>query len=253
MPRLLRARHGAPSTRQVDDTSLTTGSSPSTPSRSARTALPASTPSCAAGGPTAAVAGSGASCGGRVWRAAARSAGARRPCPTRPPNGPKEPDPASLRPVERTRGRPGAHVAASVIVAGKYSKSRLRSWTTRRVRDQMIFSSSPRRYRRRLAGRWVNGGHLVANRRQRLDDQARSVRSPRPALRPRCDVTPPTRLVVQDYGQRRSGRSPGTLGALYSLSAQSDMATMVAVWVRAVPALVASPNWNTWPLAAVSQ
>ena len=27
------------------------------------------------------------------------------------------------------------------------------------------------------------------------------------------------------------------------------MATMVAVWVNAVPALVASPNWNTWPLA----
>ena len=25
------------------------------------------------------------------------------------------------------------------------------------------------------------------------------------------------------------------------------MATMVAVWVSAVPALVASPNWNTWP------
>ena len=34
---------------------------------------------------------------------------------------------------------------------------------------------------------------------------------------------------------------------------QSDMATMVAVWASAVPALVASPNWNTWPLLAVSQ
>src|SRR3984957_16539372 len=52
-------------------------------------------------------------------------------------------------------------------------------------------------------------------------------------------AVPPRILLFIGYMRPSSPRSGATIAG------QSDMATMVAVWARAVPAEVALPNWNT--------